>query len=399
MTKDNQNINFVEYPFQNADNTQPKLNRIPSLDILRGIALILLTFNTSLVFLYKIPGTLNFFGFFSFWLTSLCFPVFAFLVGVTIYFRQYNKPKMKVFWYCLILGPLYIFLDVVLISFGYTFNTNFNQFSIQILSTIGVGLLLLSLFLFLNLRFSLIIGLIIFFCNNIFFYFIPSNGNNLLWTSVIFGGTFIDGTLSFIFYPSLQILGVMLLGFYLGKMYSPSFPVDKRRKVFNYLSIGFFILFIVLKIINRYGEIGSWSNQKTIDQTIASFIKVTSTPPTLMYMCLVFGFVFLLLPKLENKENKFFNFLKFIGKNAPLYTFLQLFIIHLVCMSIFYLKGGFIKYPMHKTYPLAFRIPDEGFNLAIVYLITLALIILFYFICLKLSNSILTIKQKLFSLL
>jgi hypothetical protein len=89
-------------------------------------------------------------------------------------------------------------------------------------------------------------------------------------------------------------------------------------------------------------------------------------------MCLVFGFIFMLLPKLENKENKFFNFLKFIGKSAPLYTFLQLFIIHLVCMFIFYLKGGFIKYPMHKTYPLKFRIPDEGFNLAFVYLITLA---------------------------
>jgi predicted acyltransferase len=115
---DIQNKSIVEYPFQNSDNTQPKLNRIPSLDILRGIALILLTLNTTLVFLYKVPNRLNFFEFFTFWLTSLCFPVFAFLVGVTIYYRQFNKPKIKVFLYCLILGPLYIFLDVVLISFG-----------------------------------------------------------------------------------------------------------------------------------------------------------------------------------------------------------------------------------------------------------------------------------------
>ena len=398
MIIDNQNKSIVEYPFQNVDNTQPKLNRIPSLDILRGIALILLTLNTSMVFLYKIPSTLDFFGFFSFWLTSLCFPVFAFLVGVTIYYRQFNKPKIKVFWYCLILGPLYIFLDVVLISFGYTFNANFNQFSIQLLSTIGVGLLVLSLFLFLNLRFSLIIGLIIFFCNNILFYFEP-DGINFAWTSIIFGGTYIDGNFAFIFYPFLQILGVMLLGFYLGKMYSPSFSIEKRRKVFNYLSIGFFVLFFTLKIINNYGDIRTWSYQKTIDATIAAFIKVSSTPPSLMYMCLVFGFVFMLLPKLENKENKFFNFLKFIGKNAPLYTFLQLFLIHLICMAIFYLKGGFITYPMYKTYPLAFRIPDEGFNLAIVYLITLSLIILLYFICLKLNNFILSIKKKLFGLL
>ena len=76
--------------------------------------------------------------------------MFAFLVGVAIYYRQFNKPKIKVFWYCLILGPLYIFLDVVLISFGYTFNTNFNKFYIQILYTIGVGLLVLSIFLFLT---------------------------------------------------------------------------------------------------------------------------------------------------------------------------------------------------------------------------------------------------------
>jgi len=287
---------------------------------------------------------------------------------------------------------------VVLISFGYTFNTNFNQFSIQILSTIGVGLLVLSIFLFLNLRFALIIGLIIFFCNNILFYFVPE-GMNLAWVSIIFGGTYLDGNYAFIFYPALQILGVMLLGFYLGKMYSPSFPVEKRRKVFNYFSIGFFVLFFTLKIINSYGEITRWSNQKTFDETIASFIKVSSSPPTLIYMCLVFGFIFMLLPKLENKENKFFNFLKFIGKNAPLYTFLQLFLTHLFCMVIFYIKGGFITYPMYKTYPLAYRIPNEGFNLAIVYLITFILIILLYFICLKLNNFILSIKQKLFSLL
>jgi len=398
LTTDIQNKSIVEYPFQNVDNTQPKLTRVPSLDILRGIALILLTLNTSLVFLYKIPDRLNFFGFFSFWLTSLCFPIFAFLVGITLYYRQFNKPKLKVFWYCLVLGPLYIFLDLLLVSFGYTFDSNFNQFSIQILSTIGVGLLILSLFIFLNLRFSLIIGLIIFFCNNILFYFVPKD-LNLAWTSIIFGGTYIDGYMSFTFYPFLPIVGVMLLGFYLGKMYSPSFSVDKRRKVFNYLSIGFFVLFFVLKLINSYGEIVAWTSQKTIDETIASFIKVSSSPPTLIYMCLVFGFVFILLPKLENKENKFFNFLKFIGKNAPLYTFIQLFLIHLIGMAIFFLKGGYIKYPMFKNVPLSYRIREEGFNLAIVYLITLILIFVFYFICLKLNKFVLAIKQKLFSLL
>jgi uncharacterized membrane protein len=398
LTTDNQNKIIVEYPFQNEDNTQPKLNRIPSLDILRGIALILLTFNTSLVFLYKIPDTLNFFGFFSFWLTSLCFPVFAFLVGITIYYRRFNKPRIKVFWYCLILGPLYIFLDLLLISFGYTFNTNFNQFSIQILSTIGIGLIVLSLFLFLNLKFSLIIGLIIFFCNHTLFYLLPER-LNLAWISIIMGGTYNDGNISFTFYPFLQILGVMLLGFYFGKVYSPSFSVDKRKKVFNYISIGLFVLFFSLKIINSYGEIIPWSSQKTMDETIASFLKVSSSPPTLIYMCLVFGFVFLLLPRLENKKNKFFIFLNFIGKNAPLYTFIQLFLIHLISMAIFYLRGGYINYPMFKELPLSYRIREEGFNLTIVYLITIILIVIFYFICLKLNNFVLAIKQKLFSLL
>ena len=171
MSLDLQNKNVsVSYPFQNKDNTQPRLNRIASLDILRGIALILLTLNTALVFLYKIPEKSNFFGFFSFWITSLCFPVFAFIVGVVIYYRQFNKSKIKVLWYCLIFGPLYILFDVFLISFGYTFNTSFNQVSFQILWAIGVGLMLLSIFIFLNLRFALIIGLLIFFLNNLLFY-------------------------------------------------------------------------------------------------------------------------------------------------------------------------------------------------------------------------------------
>jgi len=392
------NQNILEYPFQNVDNTQPKLNRIPSLDLMRGISLILLTLNTTLVFLYKIPESLNFIGFFSFWFTSFCFPIFAFLVGVGLYYRQFNKPKRKVLWYCLILGPLYILMDIIIVSFGYTFNTDFNHFSIQILSTIGVGLIALSIFLFLNKQLALIIGLIIFFGNNILFYFLPDN-LNLAWISIITGGNFVDGNISFIFYPFLQILGVMFLGFYLGSFYSPSFSENKRKKVFNYISICLFLIFVVLKIVNSYGEFYHWSNQKSIDETVASFLKVTSTPPSLLYMCLVFGFVFMLLPILENKENKFLNAIKFIGKNAALFTFLQLFITHLICALLFFLRGGYIKFPMYKDLPLAFRIQSEGFNLVIVYFITFSLIPILYFICFKLQNFILAIKIKLFGLL
>jgi hypothetical protein len=51
------------YPFQDADYSRTKLKRIASVDILNGIALILLTFNTSLVFLYKVPEVFKFSGF------------------------------------------------------------------------------------------------------------------------------------------------------------------------------------------------------------------------------------------------------------------------------------------------------------------------------------------------
>jgi hypothetical protein len=68
-------------------------------------------------------------------------------------------------------------------------------------------------------------------------------------------------------------------------------------------------------------------------------------------------------------------------------------------MVLFYLRGGYIKYPTFKDLPLSYRIREEGFNLAIVYLITIISIVLFYFICLKLNKFVLAIKQKLFGLL
>jgi len=370
------------YPFQDLDYSQAKLKRVASIDILKGIALILLTFNTSLVFLYKVPETFKFSGFISFWITSLCFPVFAFLVGIAIYYQQYSMPRKWVLFYCLIVGPLYILFDALLVSFGYTFSTSFNHFSLQILSAIGVGLIILPFFIYLKPRLTLMVGLLIFFCNNVLFYFAPKNPN-LAWSSVVLGGQYSDGNLAFIFYPFLQIVGVMLLGFYIGRMYSPSFATEKRKYIFKYIGIGLLTLFVILKIVNSYGDIVSWAQQDSVNKTIASFLSVTSSPPTLMYLSLVLGLSLLILSILDTIENRITKFFKIIGRNAALFTLLQLFFIHIICAIVFYLKGGIVNYPTYQNLPLLYRIPTDGFGIVATYIFSIIVISLVYIICLK----------------
>jgi uncharacterized membrane protein len=63
-------------------------------------------------------------------------------------------------------------------------------------------------------------------------------------------------------YPVFPWLGVMLLGFYFGKLYKNDFNVKIRRKSLFTIGIVSLTLFLILRFVNVFGDLKPWSIQK-----------------------------------------------------------------------------------------------------------------------------------------
>src|SRR3954463_2178976 len=107
-----------------------KRNRIESIDLLRGIVMIIMVIDHVRdyfhrdAFIYD-PTDLthtNAFLFFTRWITNYCAPVFVFLAGISAYLYGAKKSKRELSFYLLTRGSWLVFVEIFILSLEKTFN-------------------------------------------------------------------------------------------------------------------------------------------------------------------------------------------------------------------------------------------------------------------------------------
>jgi hypothetical protein len=63
-------------------------------------------------------------------------------------------------------------------------------------------------------------------------------------------------------YAGIPWLGVMMLGYCFGTLYSTDFGVARRKRLLNAIGIALLLLFVLLRSFNFYGDPDHWSTQK-----------------------------------------------------------------------------------------------------------------------------------------
>src|SRR3954471_9363662 len=122
--------------------------RINSIDIVRGIVMVIMAFDHVRDFFHAIANTedpLNLatttpFLFFTRWITHFCAPVFVFLSGTSIYLQGLRKPKKELGISLVKRGGWLILAEITIISFGWTFNPHYNFIPLQVIWAIGASM-------------------------------------------------------------------------------------------------------------------------------------------------------------------------------------------------------------------------------------------------------------------
>ncbi len=397
--------NLATQPFQMLPTTAT--NRIRSLDILRGLVMVIMALDHIRDYLYKVnivkagDFSLNPTNmkttypmlFFTRWITHFCAPIFVFLAGTSIYLMCQRRPKATISGFIFKRGLWLIFVELVIITFAWTFNPFFNLFILQVIWAIGISMIILSLLIHLPYKVIFALGVIIVAGHNLLD--IPSVANVLkgnMVSDLIYYSNFAAYKIAgqhfvLIVYSFLPWTGVMLLGYCCGKLYEKGADEISRRKILVRTGWGLIILFIALRFINAYGDPAPWSVQpRGSIYTFLSFLNVNKYPPSLMYVCMTLGPGILFLAFIEKVQNRFTVVMNMYGRVPMFYYVIHLYVIHVIGIIVFFAQGFSTKDIVSPGIPFRFKPNGIGFGLWSIYAIWLIVVLILYPLCKKYSQ-------------
>jgi uncharacterized membrane protein len=367
--------------------------RLSSIDMVRGIIMVIMALDHVRDFFHQGALTSNPTDlatttpaiFFTRWITHFCAPTFVMLAGLSIYLSASRKPKKDLTYFLISRGLWLILLEVVVVRFGFTFNMYFDITFFEVIWVIGASMVCMAGLIHLKDNVVLIIGLLITFGHNATDGIQLQNDHPLfaLWVLLRqtgFLGTPENGVI--VIYPLLPWLGIMMLGYSLGRLYT-SYSAERRRAILVKLGIGAIILFVTLRLINVYGDPAPWSTQPTSLFTFISFLNCTKYPVSLLYTLMTLGPILLLLAFLDNKLFSPVNPFVVFGRVPLFYFILHFYIIHSASLLFFMQKTNrsLSEIDFHFSKGFGGITPEGGYSLSLAYLAWISLVILLYPIC------------------
>src|SRR6266480_6359994 len=266
-----------------ADPSKPGRGRIDSIDLLRGIVMVIMMLDHTRDFLHY--GVFQFDPldlsktntalFLTRLVTHFCAPVFVFLAGTGAFLQgARGRGKHELSRFLITRGLWLIVLEFTVVRLFAFFNLDprFLLF-LQVIFVIGFSMTVLAALIHLPLKVIAGFGLLMIALHNFFDRYpatpwrgpqspVPSWGAKL-WMLLHQPGLFPIGPrfpspLVFILYPLIPWIGVMAVGYAFGGLYKKDVSVKQRRRWL--LIIGGVVtwLFIFIRAIDKYGEPQLW---------------------------------------------------------------------------------------------------------------------------------------------
>ncbi len=320
-----------------------KVNRIASIDTLRGFVILLMLVDhvRERFFLHKQvldPMDINTTEpelFFTRLTAHLCAPIFVFLTGISawLYANPNNGIKRPVHGFLFKRGLILILLEVTLINFSWF--AAYTTLYLQVIWAIGLSMIALSVATYLPRLWIIIIGLAIVVGHNLLspIQFNPNEFGYSFWTIMHDRGFLITDAIVNVkvSYPVLPWIGVIMLGYAVGPLFSSNVMVKMRKSTLFYTGVTLLALLLILRSFNFYGETLAWAHQASIVLTTMDFLNFTKYPPSLDFLLFALSIGALTLAWLETAKARWLVKINTLG-SAPMFFY----ILHLYALIVFY---------------------------------------------------------------
>jgi uncharacterized membrane protein len=368
----------------------PSATRIASVDLLRGIVIVLMAIDHVRVYSGIPAGGTDYGVFFTRWVTNFCAPAFTFLAGTGIYFYAQGggapsaegrpqRTRTEVVRYLLLRGFLLVLLELTVIRFAWTFNFNYTQFTLAgIIWMLGCCMIGMAALTALSPVVVGVIGMAVVAGQSLFALgpgLLPPEAQKsfgYLWEFIYPSGhPWPRGVV--ILYVLVPWIGVMAMGYGIG----PLFRLDpaRRRRLCLWIGGTAIALFLVVGSILAANQPGS---------KLPFFLRLLNQrkyPASPLFLLMTLGPLLLALPWAERAKGKLSRVLQVFGRVPLFFYLLHIPTIHLGCMLINYLREGSGGSSWYATAPDVWMPLEHRWPLGLLYLEWAMDIFFLYFIC------------------
>lgn len=318
------------------------IQRLQSIDALRGLVILIMLLDhvRETFYLHKqVPDPMDvavtepaLFG--SRVLAHLCAPIFVFLTGISAFlFYSKTQSAQQTRAFLLKRGLFLIVLELTLINFAWTATFPPDVIYLQVIWAIGISMVVLAACISLPLPVIILSAFAIIFGHNLFdsVHFTEGSFIQTLWLILHERGWIeIAGVKLRTSYPVLPWIGLILLGYALGHLFSQKYTAQQRNHYLfgiGLISIG---LFVLLRFVNVYGD-QPWLHFDSFKLTLMSFFNLTKYPPSLLFILWNVGVGLILLVAFDRwQEQRWFKPLVVFGSVPMFFYLLHLYVLKLV---------------------------------------------------------------------
>ena len=362
--------------------------RLTSIDTLRGLVMILMA----------LDHVRDFFGppgisptnlaqttvplFLTRWITHLCAPTFFLLTGTGAFLALRSKSVAGLSRFLLTRGIWLILLELTVIRcLGYQFNVDYQVTLLVVIWALGWAMVALAALVWLPVPAVLAVGVAMIAGHNLLD---GVRSANPLWVILHAQGFVLNrpGFVVFVAYPLIPWIGVTAVGYALGQIYR--WEAERRRSVLLKCGLALTAAFLVLRVINQYGDPAPWASQPSDALTLVSFLNLTKYPPSLLFLLMTLGPALLILRALDGGTPSLLRPALVFGRVPLFYFALHLTLIHLLAVLLCYAQNGAVHWmvesPNLGAYPFT-PPPGWGVSLPATYVLWVAVVVMLYPVC------------------
>jgi uncharacterized membrane protein len=332
----------------------PGRTRVPAIDALRGVIMIIMALDHVRDFFHA--GAMTFRPddlskttpaiFFTRWITHFCAPVFMLTAGMgaAFWLGKPGRTKKDLSRFLISRGLWLIVLEFTVLRFGYFLSLTSSPWLLTILWALGWSMIALAAFIHVPTRVLVPLCGLVIVGHNMFDSVKSADFGAFgpLWTVLHAPGAIAFGkTVFFVGYALVPWIAVMALGYAMGPVFALD-PVERRRRVLT-LGLALTAGFVLLRALNVYGDPFLWSNDPP-DLAVLSFLRTNKYPPSLLFLLMTLGPALVVLSWFDRISWKVTNPLVVIGR-VPLFFFIvHFYVAHFLLFPFTAARYGHVEF-------------------------------------------------------
>jgi uncharacterized membrane protein len=368
--------------------------RITSLDIVRGVVMILMAIDHVRVYSGvpaggPVPGV-----FFTRWITNFVAPAFAFLAGTGafLYGRRVGG-RGALAKYLVSRGVLLVLLELTFLRFAWTFNFDYANYTLAgVIWMLGWCMVLLAGLIWLPTIAIAVFGVAMIAGHNVIDSFAPSifpalehSSTRWLYQLLYFGGP-IDmnghGATLLVLYSLVPWIGVMAAGYAFGIVMT--LDAERRDRLCYALGVGAIALFVALRSMDVYGDPNHWHvTAPTRMPTLFRFLNTNKYPASFLFLLMTLGPMFVGIPLADRARGKVGEMLSTFGRVPLFYYLLHIPLIHVAALVVSIIRTGAIDPWLIGNHPAFIGPAPKGYmwSLPLLYTVFAIVVVALYFPC------------------